>query len=85
MNKYLSTLIFYTASFLIIFLLNTISPNAHDGGLGLGSIAILLLTLVLIVLIGVNIYRGIKKDKGYFIITAIHAAVLLGGVFTFFL
>lgn len=65
--------------------MNWLSPNAHDGGLGLGSIGILLLVLVILVLIGVNIYRGIKKDKGYFIISAIHAAVLLGSLFQFFL
>jgi hypothetical protein len=85
MNKYLSTLIFYAVSFLIIFLLNKLSPNAQDGGLGLGSLAIILFFLLLIVLIGVNIYRAAKKDKQYYIIGGIHLVVLLGGVFTLFL
>jgi hypothetical protein len=64
MNKYLSTLIFYSVSFLIIFLLNKLSPNAQDGGLGFGGLAIILLSFVLLVLIGVNIYRGAKKIMG---------------------
>lgn len=85
MKKYLHTLIFYTVSFLVIFLLNTLSPNAHDGGLGFGSIAIILLALTVIVLIGLNIYRGIKVDKAYFIIAGIHILLLLGGVCKLFL
>ncbi len=85
MNKYLSTLIFYAVSFLTIFLLTKLSPDAHDGGLGFGSLAIILLLLILIALIGVNIYRGAKKDKGYFIIAGIHLIVLLASVFTLFL
>lgn len=85
MNKYLVTLLFYAGAFLIIFVLNKFSPNAQDGGLGFGSLAIMLLVLVLIVLIGVNIYRGIKTDKEYFIIAGIHLVVLLGGVYKLFL
>jgi uncharacterized membrane protein len=83
MNKYTSTLVFYLASIAIIFLLNKISPNAHDGGLGFGTVAILLFGLILIALIGVTIYKGIKTDKSYFIITLIHFVVLTFGVSNF--
>ena len=84
MNKYLATLIFYIASFIIIYVLNWLSPGAHDGGLGLGSLAIILLVFVIVVLIGINIYRGFKKSKGYFIIVGIHFLILLGLISTFF-
>lgn len=83
MNKYSSTLVFYLASIAIIFLLNKISPNAHDGGLGLGTIAVLLFGLILIALIGISIYKGIKTDKGYFTIAMIHLIVLSFGVSKF--
>lgn len=85
MNKYLVTLIFYIAAFVIIYVLNKFSPNAQDGGLGFGSMAIMLLVLVLIVLIGINIYKGINVDKEYFIIAGIHFVVLAGGVYKLFL
>ncbi len=85
MNKYLLTLIFYTVAFIVIYVLNKLSPNAHDGGLGFGSMAIVLLALILVVLVGLNIYRGIKVDKEYFIIAGIHLIILIGGVYKLFL
>lgn len=85
MNKYLVTLPFYVAALVIIYVLNKFSPNVQDGGLGFGSMAIMLLALVLIVLIGINIYRGIKVDKEYIIIAGIHLVVLVGGLYKLFL
>jgi hypothetical protein len=44
MKKLLPTFLFYALSFLIIFILNKLSPGAHDGGLGFGAIALILLS-----------------------------------------
>ncbi len=85
MNKYLLTFIFYITSIGIILLLNIISPNAHDGGLGLASLAIILMLVVVFGLVVVNIYKGFKKNKEYFLIAAMHVLVLLGTTFSLFL
>ena len=85
MNKYIATSLFYIVAIAIIFLLNKFNPNAQDGGLGFGSMAIVLLGLIIIVLLGVNIYKGIKVDKEYFIIAGIHLVVLVSGVYKLFL
>jgi hypothetical protein len=62
-----------------------ISPTAHDGGLGFGGLAIILLTLTVLVLVIVNIYKGIKKEKGYFVIAGIHLLILFATIFCLFL
>ncbi|MBA2611297.1 MAG: hypothetical protein H0U95_04945 [Bacteroidetes bacterium] len=85
MNKYIATLIFYIASFIIIYVLNLLSPGAQDGGWGLGSVAVILLVFVIVALIGISSYKGIKKSKSYFILTAIHFLILLGLLSTFFM
>jgi hypothetical protein len=85
MNKYLRTLLFYVISFAVIFILNMISPTAHDGGLGLGGLAAILLTVTVLVLVIVNVYRGIKKEKGYFVIAGIHLFILFVMIFRLFL
>jgi len=85
MNKYIKTLVFYIVSFAVIYLLNYLSPGAHDGGLGFGGLALILLVLVITVLIGISIYKGFKKSKDYFILTAIHFLILLGLLSTFFI
>ncbi|MEO6301830.1 MAG: hypothetical protein ABIP51_01540 [Bacteroidia bacterium] len=85
MNKYIATLIFYIASFIIVYILNWLSPGAQDGGLGLGSLAVILLVFVIIALMIISIYKGIKKSKDYFILAGIHFLILLGLVSTFFI
>ncbi len=85
MKKYISLLIFYVSSFLIIYLLNKFSPNGHDGGFGFGSLAIVLLILTVIVLLCLSVYKGFKTDKGYLMIAAIHFGVLMAGIFELFL
>ncbi len=85
LNKYIATLVFYIVSFAVIYLLNWLSPGAHDGGLGLGGLALILFVLVVISLIGISIYKAIKKSKDYFILTVIHIVILLGLISTFFI
>lgn len=85
MNKYIATLIFYIVSFVVIYVLNLLSPGAHDGGLGFGGLALILFVLIVIVLIGISIYKGIKKSKDYFIIAAIHFLILLSLISIFFI
>ncbi len=77
MNKYITSLIFYISAFIVIYALNWLSPDAHDGGLGFGSIAIILLVIVIIALIFISIYKGIKSSKSYLILTAIHFLILI--------
>jgi hypothetical protein len=84
-NKILLALIFYGIAFLVIFLLNKLSPNAHDGGLGFGGMAVLLLPLIGLVLMGLNIYWGITIEKQYFIIAGIHFIAVLIILIRFFL
>jgi len=84
MNKYIVTLIFYLISFVIIFVLTKVSPNAQDGGLGWGGFAMMLLGLILVILIGINTYKGLSRDKEYFIIAGIHMVILAGGLYAFF-
>ena len=78
MNKYLSTLIFYISAAGIIFILNKISPNQQDGGLGFGALAILVFTIIVIGLFLFNIYKGFSVNKEFFIIAGIHFLVLVG-------
>ncbi len=85
MNKYIATLIFYIVSFVVIYVLNWLSPGQHDGGLGFGSIALILLVFVIIALMIISIYKGIKKSKDYFILSAVHFLILLGLLSTFFI
>lgn len=77
MNKYLATLLFYIVAIVIVIVLSKLSPNAHDGGPGLGSLAIVVLALIIIVLFAINLYRGFQTDKSYFIIAGIHLLVLI--------
>lgn len=72
-------------SFVLIFVLTKISPNAQDGGLGFGALAMLLLGLIMVILIGINVYKGIKVDNEYFVIAGIHLVLLAGGLYSFFL
>lgn len=72
-------------SFVLIYVLTKISPNAQDGGLGFGGLAVLLLGLIMVILIGINVYKWIKQGSEYFIIAGIHIALLAGGLFSFFL
>ncbi len=85
MRKYITTLIFYVVAFAVVYVLNWLSPGAHDGGIGLGGLALILLVFVIIALIGVSIYKGIKKSKDHFIIAAIHFLILLGLIFQLFI
>lgn len=85
MNKYVATLIFYAVAIAVIVVLHKLSPDAQDGGPGLGSLAILLLAIIMVVLIGLNIYRGVRIDKSYFVIAAIHALVLIIGGYKLFI
>ena len=85
MNKYLRLLIFYVLAAIIIYVLELLSPGAHDGGLGLGGLAVLLLVLTIVVLLIISLYKGFAKDKTYFIIAAIHFVILMVGAFTLFL
>ncbi len=73
----LSTIAFYLIAFLIIFVLTKISPNAHDGGPGLGGIALMVLPLISLVLAGLNCYWGFKIEQYYFINAGIHSLVLI--------
>jgi hypothetical protein len=85
MNKYIAALIFYAVAFAVIYILNKVSPNAHDGGPGWAGIATLLLGLIMVVLIGINLYKGFNVDKEYFIFAGIHLIILAGGLYKFFL
>lgn len=85
MNKYLATLIFYIASIALVFILSKLSPDAHDGGPGFGSLLIIVLCIVITILAIINIYRGIKTDSNYFILAAIHILVLAIALKKFFL
>ncbi|MBL7921493.1 MAG: hypothetical protein JNJ40_14335 [Bacteroidia bacterium] len=85
MNKYIKALIFYVAAFIVIYVLDLLSPGAHDGGLGLGGLAIILLVFVIMALICIHIYKGIKKSKDHFIIAAIHLLILLGVISKLFI
>lgn len=76
---------FYGIAFLLIFILSKLSPNAHDGGPGLGGLAMLLLPLISMVLIGLNIYWGITLEKYYFIAAGIHFIAVLIILIRFFL
>ncbi|MBX3240638.1 MAG: hypothetical protein KIT80_00630 [Chitinophagaceae bacterium] len=85
MNKYLALLLFYSIGALVIFILNKISPPAHDGGPGFGTLAFLLFCIIIILLIIYNTYKGFSADPGYFIIAGIHLAILLFILFKFFI
>ena len=85
MRKYITTLIFYVVAFAVVYVLNWLSPGAHDGGIGFGGLALILLVFASIALIGISIYKGIKKSKDYFILAAIHFLILLGLIHTFFI
>lgn len=85
MKEYKNTLLFYIIAIAIIYFLNLFSPNAHDGGLGFGTLFLLLTVLIILVLIVVNLYRGFTKNKSYFKFALIHGLVLTTVLFNFFL
>jgi len=60
MKKLLPTFLFYALSFLIIFILDKLSPGAHDGGLGLGAIALVVFIVILLIMIFLNIYKVLR-------------------------
>lgn len=84
MNKYVKLLLFYSAV-LVVYFLNVLFPNAPDGGLDLGGLSVLGFGLAIIIMLGISIYKGIRSDKGYFIIAAIHFIILSAGIFFLFL
>jgi hypothetical protein len=76
MNIYTKTIVFYIVSFAVIYLLNWISPNQQDGGMGFGSLAIIVFVLVTITLLVVNLVRG-SKDSRHYAIAGVHLLVLI--------
>ena len=74
----------YSALALTIYILDMISPGAHDGGLGLGGLALLLVPLLLLIITCVNIYKGFKINKSYFLIALIHIVTVVVIFNTFF-
>ena len=75
MNIYTKTIAFYIISSAIIYLLNWVSPNQQDGGLGFGSLAVILFVLTLIVLTVMNLIKG-SKDSRRYIVAGVHLLVV---------
>jgi hypothetical protein len=59
MNKYIATLVFYLAAFIIFYVVNKYSISPQDGGLGMDSVVILVGMLTILVLFGINIYGSL--------------------------
>jgi hypothetical protein len=83
-KKYLPTGLYYLVAIIAIYLVNIISPNQQDGGLGFGSVLILLLVVISFILLVINLFKGFKV-KEHLIIAGIHALALLMIVSTLFL
>ncbi len=84
MKKYLHTTLYYLVGIVVIYLVNMVSPNQHDGGLGLGSLLLILFVLASIILLLINMFKGFKNNE-YLIIAGIHLLALLIMAITFFL
>ena len=84
MKKYLPTGLYYLVAIIVIYLVNILSPNQQDGGLGFGSVLMLLFVVVSFILLLVNLFKGFKKNE-HLIIAGIHVFVLLVIMITFFL
>ena len=63
MKKYLPTGLYYLVAIIVIYLVNILSPNQQDGGLGFGSVLMLLFVVVTFILLLVNLFKGFKKTK----------------------
>ena len=85
MKKYIVTLAFYAISFIVIYAMNNLSPGQQDGGPGLASLAIILVVIAALILAGVNVYKGIKGNKEYFILAAIHFIISVAIINSLFL
>jgi len=77
--------LFYAITGAICYVLNIYSPNAHDGGPGLGTLFFLLCYIFLIFLILKNLYQGIRYDKNRLVIALIHIVVFFTILFTMFI
>ncbi len=80
MNKYCALLLFYAIVLAVYLVLNRIEPPARDGGLGLGGAAMLAGTLAILVYFIVAVVKGFS-DSGFFIVAAIHLAILASLLF----
>lgn len=79
MTKFRATLLFYAIAFTAIYLLFRVSPSQHDGSPGLGASAFMIFTMIVAILFVMNIYKGIRIHKQYFLIAAVHLLVLIWG------
>jgi len=79
MTRFRATLIFYAIAFTVIYLLFRVSPNHHDGAPDLGARSFAVFIIIVGILCAVNIYRGIRIHKQYFLVAALHLLVLLWG------
>ena len=84
MKKYIPTGLYYLLAIIVIYLVNILSPNQQDGGLGFGSVLILLIVLLSLILLLVNLFKGFKNNE-HFIIAGIHVLALLVIMIIFFL
>ncbi len=77
MNKFLVVLIFYTASGLLLFLLERFfPPRGHDGGWGVSVLALILLSITVVVWFVVSLVKGFTSDRSYLLVALIHLVVV---------
>jgi hypothetical protein len=81
---FLFPIVFYVVAFVIIFILDKVSPGAPDGGPGLGAQALIGVIGISVIWMIVAVVQGFATSGDYFWVALLHFAVLVLVAFRFF-